>query len=243
MLLLWFRYLAVLAAALVCLGVFRLAVPWALRLLALVLSAGLLLLATRRPFPSAPAGTHLGALLLLGASVFTAEVLYIHASGLVDQRQPAAVIVVFGAKVHEDGTPSEALAERVATGAKLYHQGYAPTLLVSGGIGREGQNEAAVMKRLAVQQGVPAEAIVEDPGGISTEATLQATRAWLDTHGGGEALMVSHYHHLPRIRLLGHFHGVKCLTVPADEGDTLLAGTPFYVVREAAALAFYFLRG
>ena len=55
--------------------------------------------------------------------------------------------------------------------------------------------------------------------------------------------MVSHYHHLPRIRLLGWFQGVECLTVPADEGETLLRGTPFYVAREAAALAFYFLRG
>lgn len=176
-------------------------------------------------------------------ALFAAEVGYIHAEGLADHRQPARVIVVFGAKVHEDGTPSEALLERVTTGVELYRQGLSKTLIVSGGIGHEGQDEAEVMKRIAVRQGVPAEDIVTDNQGTNTEASLRAVRAFLAAHGGGKALVVSHYHHLPRVRLLGRFHGVDCLTVPADEGETLLKGTPYYVTREAAALAFYFLRG
>jgi vancomycin permeability regulator SanA len=237
------RYLAALVAALLTLGALRGLVSRAPGLLALLLAVGLLVFLVRLPRPAASLRAHLGALLTLGVAIFAAEVLYIHAVGLADHRQSADVIVVFGAKVHEDGTPSEALAERVATGVELYQQGYSKTLLVSGGTGREGQDEAAVMKRIATGLGVPAEAIVEDPHGRNTEASLRATRAWLAARGGGKALVVSHYHHLPRIRLLGHLHGVECHTVPADEGETLLAGTPFYVAREAAALAFYFLRG
>lgn len=240
---LWLRYLAALGAALLTLGALRGPGPWGPRLAALPLVALLTWLAVRRPLPGASPGAHLGALLALGAAVFAAEVLYIHTAGKIDHRQRAQVIVVFGAKVHEDGTPSEALAERVATGVELYHQGHSGTLLVSGGIGQEGQDEAAVMKRMALRQGVPEHAILVDNQGNNTEASLRFTRRFLEARGGGRALVVSHYHHLPRIRLLGWFQGVECLAVPADEGETLLRGTPFYVAREAAALAFYFLRG
>jgi vancomycin permeability regulator SanA len=242
-LLLLARHLAAFSAALLALAAFRIQTSWPPRLLGLLLAAALLVALVRLPRPRAPFLAHLGALLTLGGAVFTAEVLYIHAAGLADQRQPAAVILVLGAKVHEDGTPSEALAERVATGVDLYHRGYSKTLLVSGGTGREGQDEAAVMKRIALRLGVPEEAIVEDPRGNNTEASLVTARAWLAARGGGKALVVSHYHHLPRVRLLGKLRGLECATVPADEGETLLAGTPFYVAREAAALAFYFLRG
>lgn len=179
----------------------------------------------------------------VAASLLGCEVLYIHAFGLTDYRRPAEVIVVLGAKVYEDGTPSEALAERVATGVELYRQGYSKKLLVSGGIGREGHDEAAVMKRLAVRMGVAEGDVVEDNQGNNTEATLVNAKAWLEARGGGRALVVSHYHHLPRVKLLGLRRGVACYTVPADEGERLLAGTPYYVAREALALAYYYLRG
>ena len=153
------------------------------------------------------------------------------------------MIVVLGARVAPDGTPSEALTERVTTAVQLYRQGLAPALLVSGGTGREGVDEAVVMKQMAVRMGVPDSAIVTDGDGDNTEATVEHARSWLAGHGGGRALVVSHAFHLARIRLLGARHGLACATVPADEGETRLRGTPYYVLRESLGLAFYYLRG
>ena len=44
--------------------------------------------------------------------------------------RPADCIVVFGAKVYSDGRPSDALADRVDEGVRLYKQGLAPVIVI-----------------------------------------------------------------------------------------------------------------
>jgi uncharacterized SAM-binding protein YcdF (DUF218 family) len=177
------------------------------------------------------------------ASLWLGVVFYVHSLGLTDYRRRADAIVVLGARVYADGTPSEALAERVLTGAALYRQGLAPRLIVSGGTGESGHSEARVMRAVAMRAGVPAEAIIEDPLGVSTEATADNLEAIARRSGIRSVLAVSHYHHLPRIKLLFTRRGLPCFTVRADEGETLLRGTPYYVLRETAALSWAFLKG
>lgn len=251
---LWLLYLLGIAAALASFDALRGACGsgpsvarlvggwWALPLL--LLAGGLAAALLRRRAGDRPPllrrALALGAALL---SLVALEVVAIHALGLADQRGRADAVLVLGARVYEDGTPSEALSERVATAVALHRQGLVPALLVSGATGREGHDEALVMKQLAVRMGVPPQAIHVDSQGYNTEASVKNARAWLEGSGGRRMLVVSHYHHLPRVRLLGQVHGLSLATVPADEGATLLAGTPFYVVREAAALAYYYLRG
>lgn len=185
---------------------------------------------------------HAASAALIAAAGFTSLLLYIHSYGLTDYRRPGDAILVLGAKVHRDGTPSEALAERVETGVSLYQQGLAPVLVMSGGVGREGHDEAVVMKAMAEKAGVPADAIWVDSLGNNTEASVRNLRERL-ARRDAQVLAVSHYHHLPRIKLLSAMHGLRVVTVPADEGETRLRGTPLYVVKEAAALAYYYLRG
>lgn len=167
---------------------------------------------------------------------------FVHCFGLTDRRRSAEAIVVLGAKAHADGRPSEALAERVATGVELYRRGLAPRLIMSGGRGEEGVSEPEVMRRAAIERGVAAHAIELDERGVNTEASVREVRRRMG-RDGAEVLVVSHYHHLPRVRLLGRLHGVRCVTVPADEGEQRLKGTAYYVVREVLGLALYFVRG
>jgi vancomycin permeability regulator SanA len=169
--------------------------------------------------------------------------LHIHAFGLTDYRRPADAIVVFGARAYADGTPSEALRERVETAAALYHEGLAPRLIMSGGVDPSGVSEPRVMRAVAIEAGVPPSAIVEDELGETTEASIDSAQALAARHRLGSVLAVSHYFHLARIKLLAERRALRCFTVPADEGPTLLRGTPYYVLREAAALAYYFALG
>lgn len=210
-------------------------------------------LAARRgdglPLPSQAgrglAFAHVGAFALAGAlaALWLGVVFYVHSLGLTDYRRRADAIVVLGARVYADGRPSEALAERVLTAAALYREGLAPRLVVSGGTGESGHSEARVMRAIAMGAGVPADAIIEDPDGVSTEATADNVEAMARRHGIRSVLAVSHYHHLPRIKLLFTRRGLPCFTVRADEGETLLRGTPYYVLRETAALSWAFLKG
>jgi hypothetical protein len=55
--------------------------------------------------------------------------------GKTDYRRPADAIVVLGARAYADGRPSQALADRVRTACRLYHDGLARTLIFSGGPG------------------------------------------------------------------------------------------------------------
>jgi uncharacterized SAM-binding protein YcdF (DUF218 family) len=192
-----------------------------------------------RPLAVAGAFALTGALASIGLGV----IFYVHSLGLTDYRRRADAIVVLGARVYADGTPSEALAERVLTAASLYREGLAPRLVVSGGTGESGHSEARVMRAIAMRAGVPAEAIIVDPDGVSTEATADNFEAIARRHGIRTVLAVSHYHHLPRIKLLFTRRGLPCFTVRADEGETLLRGTPYYVLRETAALSWAFLKG
>ena len=92
--------------------------------------------------------------------------------GMTDYRRNVDVIVVFGAKVHEDGQLSSILEERVLTGCELYHQGLAPQILFSGGPGVGDIHETQGMRRRALELGVPAAAISIDLNGVDTESTV-----------------------------------------------------------------------
>ena len=92
--------------------------------------------------------------------------------GTTDYRRPADVAVVFGAQVHPAAAPSSTLTWRVDTAVELYREGLVDRLVMSGGVGESGYDEALVMRDMAVERGVPASAIVVDSQGVNTEATV-----------------------------------------------------------------------
>ncbi len=177
-----------------------------------------------------------GACLAIAAAAF--PLLMCLTYGRTDYRRPAEAIVVFGAKAYADGGASLALSDRMRTGCELYRAGLAPKLILSGGPGDGEFHETEVMRRLAVEAGVPPDAIVLDLEGTSTQQTLH-TLARLEPHG--RVLAVSQFFHLPRIQLASQRAGLKVYTVPAQETRPLLK-TPYFLAREVAAWWYYYLR-
>jgi len=81
----------------------------------------------------------------------------------------ADAVLVLGARVHPDGSPSPFLHDRIAVGVDLYQAGYVDRIIMSGdGHDSSGLGEPTIMRAIAEQMGVPAEAIVEDPLGLDT---------------------------------------------------------------------------
>ena len=151
--------------------------------------------------------------------------------GRTDYARAADVIVVFGARTYRDGRPSLALADRVRTACRLYHEGHADTILMSGGPGDGAVHETEAMRDLALSLGVPARAIRLDRLGLDTRATVENT-------GPGRILAVSHSWHLPRIKSTYRRAGRAAYTVPAEETRPL-PKTPYLVMREVAAFWWY----
>ena len=88
----------------------------------------------------------------------------------------ADCILVLGASVLPDGTPSAILRDRLDVGAELYFAGAAPKLLVSGDNGDISYNEVASMKAYLVDLGVPSEDVFCDHCGFNTYDSMWRAR-------------------------------------------------------------------
>jgi uncharacterized SAM-binding protein YcdF (DUF218 family) len=155
--------------------------------------------------------------------------------------RPAECAVVFGARVWNDGTPSDALADRVDESVRLYHAGRVRKLVMSGGVEPEnGLSEPEVMRARAEARGVPRDAILLDDQGVDTASTVRNVARLLGREGLGSALVVSHYYHEPRAKMLFDRAGVRAWTVPATMTRRLYK-EPYFIVREVAAFYHSFL--
>lgn len=123
------------------------------------------------------------------------------------------VAIVFGARVFPGGQLSSMLADRVATGAELYHQGKAQVLLMTGDNSTLDYNEPEAMKRRAIDLGVPAEAIVLDYAGRRTYDSCYRAQHIFQLE---QAILVTQAFHLDRALLLCNSLGVDAVGVAAD---------------------------
>ncbi|MEM7234527.1 MAG: YdcF family protein [Planctomycetota bacterium] len=163
--------------------------------------------------------------------------------GKTDYRRTGDAVVVFGAGVTPSGRPSLALSDRVLTACELYRERLAGTLILSGGPGPlpSSPHETDAMRQLAIDAGVDPGDILIDRGGVDTWSTVRNARTKIRKRGFRRVLAVSHFYHLPRIKMAFHRAGLEVLTVPAKESRTLIR-LPFYVLREVAAFWYYYAR-
>ena len=97
------------------------------------------------------------------------------------------------------------------------------------------------MRKYALSHGVRAEDIFVDDKGLNTEATVRDTTPLFQQWHAQRVLAVSHFYHLPRIKLAYERAGLEVCTVPAHQGH-LLGQMPFNMAREVAAFWSYYLK-
>jgi vancomycin permeability regulator SanA len=198
----------------------------------------LILVATLRPSPPA---RFLPALAVCVACIAVFPLAQMFCFGKTDYRRPADIAVVLGARAYADGRPSQALADRVRTACRLYQDGLVGKLVFSGGPGDGTVHETEAMKQMALRLGVNEYDIILDKEGLNTQATVKNTEALFSQLHAGRILVVSHFYHLPRIKLAYQRDGWNVYTVPAKE-SYLLGQLPYNMAREVAALWVYYLR-
>ena len=71
-------------------------------------------------------------------------------------------IIVLGTPANHDGTPSPEQRERTLEGVREFKSGVAPALILTGGPAHNQFVEAHVMALLAIAQGVPPSAVIEE---------------------------------------------------------------------------------
>ena len=194
------------------------------------------------PAPVATGWRRAGSVALAGGVGVVLVLAHLLTFGATDYRRPADAAVVFGSAVRADGSASGSLRDRTRTACDLYRRGLVRTLVLSGG--RDPAvplSEPACMAKVALAEGVPAEALVLDEQGATSDATLAALPALAREHGWRSVLLVSHDYHLARLALLARSHGLTACTVPARESGPW-PSKPRFVLREAVAFGWHFLR-
>ena len=132
----------------------------------------------------------------------------------VDERGQADAIVVLGAAQY-NGRPSPVLRARLDHAIALYQAGFAPSIVVTGGIGSgDRMSEATVGHRYLRSHNVPDSAIVVRPDGRTTWESMQSVREWMHEREVSRMLLVSDPFHMARLRLEARRTGLKVLTSP-----------------------------
>jgi len=115
-------------------------------------------------------------------------------------------IIVLGYPANSDGTPSPEQRERTLEGVREFKAGVAPTLILTGGPAHNQYIEAHVMATLAIAQGIPPSAVIEEDHAQNTIQNIFYSQRIMTEHGWTSAEVVSSPSHLPRTALiLEHF--------------------------------------
>lgn len=163
---------------------------------------------------------------------------------MAEPRKPqpeADVIVVLGSKLSPDGRPTPSLKRRIAQAVRLFREGRAENLLLSGGVHDHPTPEAEVMAAMARDAGVGAKNIVIEARAVNTLENAAFTAAEMEKRGWRRAIVVTDNFHLPRALFTFRRFGVEA-TGSAAPHVMSAKRTVAAWAREAVALPVYAIR-
>jgi uncharacterized SAM-binding protein YcdF (DUF218 family) len=139
---------------------------------------------------------------------------------------PAAdMIVVLGGGTESYGPPRAAVelngaGDRVLYAARLYREGIAPRLLLSGGnitwLGSRPSTPAEEMKEVLVFMGIPEDALWLQPNSQNTYEDALFSARMLKEEGIKRIVLVTSAMHMPRSAALFEKQGIEVIPAPAD---------------------------
>lgn len=122
-------------------------------------------------------------------------------------------ILVLGAGLRNDGTPSDMLTDRLKTAINLYNEGYSDLILLSGDRSGDHYDEVSAMRDYCLENGVPSEDILCDNFGFSTYESLYNTAQMQDVE---RIIVVTQTYHLYRALYIAEKMGLDACGASAD---------------------------
>jgi len=125
----------------------------------------------------------------------------------------ADCILVLGAGVRSDGTPSHMLEDRLIVAKKLYDKGVSDYILLSGDHGQAEYDEVNTMLSYLQQNGIPRDPIFLDHAGFSTYESLYRAK---EIFGAERIIIVTQKYHLYRALFIAKALGIDAVGASAD---------------------------
>lgn len=123
-------------------------------------------------------------------------------------------ILVLGAGVRADGTPSKMLKDRLDKTIELYDSGVSETIIVSGDHRTKDYDEVNTMKNYLIDAGIPSECIFMDHGGLSTYDSMYRAKNIFSVK---KAIIVTQKYHMYRAIYVAKSFGIDAYGVSAKE--------------------------
>ena len=122
-------------------------------------------------------------------------------------------ILVLGAGLRSDGSPSDMLSDRLRVGISLMNKGFCDKLLLSGDNSGEHYNEVGAMRDFSIANGIDESKIITDGKGFSTyESIVNA----LKDFGAEKIVIITQKYHLYRALYIAEKLGIEAYGVHAD---------------------------
>ncbi|MBP3657214.1 MAG: YdcF family protein [Clostridia bacterium] len=124
-------------------------------------------------------------------------------------QQESDVIIVLGAQVKPDGTPSEALRRRLTAALETYRQHRQIIIVCGAQGGNEPRAEGDVMRDWLIDAGVPQEDVIAETASFNTRQNLDYAKAIMEHRGLTQALVVTSDYHVARALELCRQAGIR----------------------------------
>jgi uncharacterized SAM-binding protein YcdF (DUF218 family) len=150
-------------------------------------------------------------------------------------------LIVFGAAVRSDASPSGSLKRRVEGALAFACTISGPKFIATGGLGRFGPEEAVVIADLLVKNGIPRQAILVEDKARDTLESIELCHEILKRQSDVEAIVpCTSPYHVPRCALLFRLLGYQALVapMPRDRPNLPLWKWTWYVLKEFLATPY-----
>ncbi len=157
-----------------------------------------------------------------------------------DGRRNADLILVLGRALRDD-QPTEVFRARLERAARLYREGYAPRVLLTGGLtGKATRTEAEAGLEVLVAAGVPSAAVLLEDQSRHTLENLFHTRQTMRELGLRTILLVSDRLHIARAEAYARGFGLDVTSSPSPYPSRVpVLGAATRAVREAFFVHWY----
>ena len=131
----------------------------------------------------------------------------------LDGKESFDCIVVLGAGLQSDGTPSHMLEDRIKVGVAVMNATGTKYILMSGDKSGKYYDEPAAMKKYAEALGVSPERILIDTEGFSTYESMTRVKT---EYGFDHIMVITQKYHLHRAIYIARRSGIDAVGVSAD---------------------------
>jgi SanA protein len=122
-------------------------------------------------------------------------------------------VLVLGANVHSDGTPSQVLADRLDVAEELYKQGKVKKILLTGDHGRKNYDEVNHMRYYLISKNIPDSVIFTDHAGFDTYNSMCRAK---EIFGVDSVIIVTQKFHLNRAVYIANAKKLHAYGLTAD---------------------------